>query len=285
MPFDFAPSEEQRMLVETARQFLDKEIYPFEREVDRAGEVPEELGRQIALRAKAVGLFAANMPESVGGGGLDNVSLALLDRELGKVGWGLRGYVARPSAILMGCRGEQVERYLLPCVKGERKECFALTEPGAGSDVMSMTTKATRDGDGYRIDGSKHFITGVGVPDFAIVFASTGVDETGKRPRKRVTAFLVDRGTKGFEMRRGPRCVSYRAYNNYELSFSDCRVPGSQVLGEEGKGFELANKWLADTASWWPARVAARPSGCCKWPPNGPPRASSSARPSAASRA
>jgi alkylation response protein AidB-like acyl-CoA dehydrogenase len=89
------------------------------------------------------------------------------------------------------------------------------------------------------------------VPDFAIVFAVTGIEEDARadgkrRPRKRITAFLVDRGTPGFKMRRGPRCVSYRAYCNFELAFSDCRVPAAQILGEEGQGFALANEWLAD---------------------------------------
>jgi acyl-CoA dehydrogenase len=175
------------------------------------------------------------------------VTLALFDREMGKTSWSLRGYVGRPSAILMGCNEEQRERYLLPTVGGERHECFALTEPGAGSDAMSITTRAVRDGDDFVINGAKHFISGVGVPDFTILFAVTGMDDTPKGPRKRITAFLIDRGTKGFEMRRGPHCTSYRAYNNYELSFADCRVNARQVLGEEGKGFALAGEWLADT--------------------------------------
>ena len=187
------------------------------------------------------------LPDSVGGGGLDPVGLALLDRELGKAGWALRGYVGRPSAILMACAGEQRERYLRACVRGERHECFALTEPGAGSDAMAIATRAVRDGTDYVLNGTKHFISGVSVPDFAIVFAVTGMEEAPKGPRKRISAFLVDRGTAGFEMRRGPRCVSYRAYNNFELSFADCRVATGQMLGEEGRGFNLANEWLADT--------------------------------------
>jgi acyl-CoA dehydrogenase len=247
VPIDFSLSDEQKMLVATTRQFLEREIHPHEAEVDRTGEVPEELGRQIQERAIAQGLYAGNMPESVGGGGLDAVSLTLFDRELGKASWALRGYVGRPSAILMACNDEQRERYLLPAVRGERHECFALTEPGAGSDAMSISTRAVRDGGDYVINGTKHFISGVGVPDFTILFAVTGVDDTPKGPRKRITAFLVDRDTEGFEMRRGPRCTSYRAYNNFQLTFTDCRVSARQVLGEEGKGFDLANRWLADT--------------------------------------
>ena len=247
MPIDFSLTSEQRLLLDSLKAFVEREIYPHEAEVDRAGEVPPELGKQIRQRALAQGLYAANLPEAVGGGGLDHVTQALFDRELGKASWALTGWVGRPSAILMACRDGQRDRYLLATVRGERHECFALTEPGAGSDVMAIATRAVREGGDYILNGTKHFISGVGVPDFAILFAVTGTDETAKGPRKRMTAFLVDRGTKGFEMRRGPRCVSYRAYNNYELVLTDCRVSANRILGEEGRGLELANEWLADT--------------------------------------
>jgi alkylation response protein AidB-like acyl-CoA dehydrogenase len=246
MTFAFAPSEEQRLLSETVRRFVETELIPHEAEVDRLGEVPPELGDQIRDRALAQGLFAANMPEDVGGGGLDNVSLALFDREMGKASWAVRGFVARPSNILLACVDGQRERYLLPTIRGERKECFALSEPGAGSDAMAIETRAERDGSGWRLNGRKHFASAPKLPDFAIVFAVTGVDQAKSGPRKRITAFLVDRGDAGFTLNRGPRCVSYRAYHNYELVFDDCRLGPDRVLGEEGRGFDLANTWLAD---------------------------------------
>ena len=244
MAFDFSQTDEQRMLVDTVRQFIEKEIFPYEREVDRAGVMPPDLAKQIKARAKDMGLYAANMPEEVGGGGLDVMSQMLMERELGKCNWALQKFIGRPSAILMACKDEQREKYLFPTVKGEKMEVFALTEPGAGSDAMSITTRAEADGDDYVLTGGKHFISGVGIPDFAIVFAVTGVDETKRGPRKRITAFLVDQGTPGFEIRRGPRCVSYRAYDNYELFFDNVRLNKRQILGEEGKGFDLANEWL-----------------------------------------
>ncbi len=244
MAFDFSQTDEQRMLVETVRQFIEKEIYPYEREVDRAGVMSPDLAKQIKSRAKDVGLYAANMPEEVGGGGLDVMSQMLMERELGKCNWALQKFVGRPSAILMACRDEQVEKYLLPTVRGEKMEVFALTEPGAGSDAMSISTRAEADGDDYILNGNKHFISGIGLPDFAIVFTVTGVDETKRGPRKRVTAFLIDRDTPGFDIRRGPRCVSYRSYDNYELFFDNVRLNKRQILGEEGKGFTLANQWL-----------------------------------------
>ena len=156
----------------------------------------------------------------------------------------------------MVCAGEQVERYLQPCVTGDKKEVFALTEPGAGSDILSMATTAKRDGSDFVINGSKHFISSPVEPDFAILFAWTGVEQTKKGERKLVTAFLVDKGTPGFEIRRGPRCAAQRAYHTWQLFFSDCRVPETQILGAEGEGFALADKWLRMGRVW----VAA---ACC----------------------
>jgi acyl-CoA dehydrogenase len=244
MPFDFQPTDEQRLLVETTRAFVEKELYPVEREVDKLGYVPKEIGNAIKEKAKALGLYAANMPESVGGGGLDVMSQMLFERELGKANWAVQKFVGRPSYILMAAKDEQVEKYLLPTVRGEKSEVFALTEPGAGSDAMSITTRAEADGDDYVLNGGKHFITGVWEPDFAIVFTVTGIDETKRGPRKRITAFLVDRDTPGFTIRRGPRCVSYRAYDNWELFFDNVRLNKRQILGEEGKGFDVASEWL-----------------------------------------
>jgi acyl-CoA dehydrogenase len=247
MAFDFSPSEEQTMLIETIRQFMADEIFPHEREVERLGEVPLELGKQIQKRSKEMGLFAANMPAEVGGGGLDYVSVTLMDRELGKSTWGLMGWVGRPSEILNACRDDQREAYLFPVIRGERKEAFALTEPGAGSDAMGIQTRAVKDGSDYVINGSKHFITCASRPDFVILFTVTGIDETPKGARKRITAFLVDTDTKGFDLRLGPRAVGHRSYRNYQLAFNDCRVPARNILGEEGKGFDQAGQWLSNT--------------------------------------
>lgn len=247
MAWDFTPTEEQGMLVDSVRQFMEKEIFPHEREIERRGEIPIELGKQIQKRAKEQGLHAANMPEDAGGGGLDFLSATLMDRELGKSTWGLVGWVGRPSEILNACVGDQRDAYLLPTVRGERKEAFGLTEPNAGSDAMSIQTRATSDGSDYLINGSKHFISCVTKPDFVILFTVTGIDKTPKGERKRITCFLVDVGTPGFDIRRGPKPVSHRAYHNYQLSFDACRVPARNILGEEGKGFELAGQWLSNT--------------------------------------
>ena len=150
----------------------------------------------------------------------------------------------------MACDAEQRERYLLPAVRGEKRELFALTEPGAGSDVMGMKTNARRDGADWILNGSKHFISGPCMPDFAIVFAATGEDETPRGPRKRVTAFLVDVGAPGFECREGTKCVSYKGYKNYQLSFDNVRLGPGQILGEEGRGLELSGQWLGMGRIW-----------------------------------
>ncbi len=128
----------------------------------------------------------------------------------------------------------------------------------AGSDIMSMSTRAVPDGDDYVINGSKHFISAHVLPDFAIVFAVTGVDETERGPRKRITAFLVDRGTEGFDITLGPLCMSQRAYRTYQLSFDDCRVSKNQVLGKEGEGLDLANKWLFMGRVWVGAQCCGK---------------------------
>ena len=243
-------SHENELLLKTLREFMDSEIYPHEDEVDRLGEVPEELGQQIQQRSIEAGLFAANLPERVGGGGLDKTAMALMEREYGKTTHALHSWIARPTEILLACTGDQIDNYLLPCVSGEKRELFALTEPEAGSDVMGMKSNARRDGNGWILNGSKHFISGPCLPDFAIVFAATGVDETPRGPRKRVTAFLVDVGVKGFSIQEGTHCVSYRGYKTYELFFDNVKLGPDQILGEEGRGLELSGQWLGMGRIW-----------------------------------
>jgi len=244
---DFSLSDEQRMLVETVRAFVEKELAPHESEVEKTNQVPPALIATIHAKAKAAGLYAANMPEELGGGGLDAVSLALMERELGRTSFALQYAVARPSNILRACKGEQIERYLLPAIRGERVECLALTEPGAGSDLRSMKTRAVREGDHFVINGTKHFISYADVADFAILFAASGEEETKHGAKKKITSFLVDKGIPGFEVRMGPHSVSHRGFHHCELVFADCRIHERQILGEEHHGFDVANEWLGAT--------------------------------------
>ncbi len=244
---DFELTAEQRLIVETVRDFVEQELYPHEDEVERLDEVPDELARSIRGKAIASGLYAANMPAELGGGGLDPLSVVLVERELGRASYALQMLVERPSNILQACQGEQRERYLRPAIRGERHDCVAMTEPGAGSDVRSMTTTAVRRGGDYVVNGSKHFISHADVADFVILFAATGVEQTPRGPKKLITTLLVDKGAPGLEVRRGPHCVSNRGYHQCELVFTDCRVPAANRLGEEGRGFELMGQWLGAT--------------------------------------
>jgi acyl-CoA dehydrogenase len=241
---DFGLDDEQRAIVDTVRAFVTKELYPHEDEVDRLGDVPPELVDEIRSKALKAGLYAANMPADLGGGGLDAVGMTLVERELGRASYALQWLVARPSNILQACEGQQREEYLLPSIRGERHDCLAMTEPGAGSDVRSMTTRAVLDGDDYVVDGTKHFISNADKADFVILFAATGSDETSRGARKRITGFLVDLDSPGLTVTKGSSSVSHRGYHHSELSFEGCRVPVSNRLGKEGAGFDLMGEWL-----------------------------------------
>jgi len=244
---DFTLTGEQRLIVETVRSFVEDELYPHEDEVERLDEIPDGLASSIRGKALAAGLYAANMPAELGGGGLDALSMVLVERELGRASYGLQMLVERPSNILLACEGDQRERYLLPAIRGERHDCVAMTEPGAGSDVRSMTTRAVPDGGDYVINGTKHFISHADVADFIILFAATGEEHTSRGPRKLITTFLVDKAIPGLTVRRGPPCVSNRGYHQCELVFTDCRVPMASRLGAEGRGFDLLGQWLGAT--------------------------------------
>jgi acyl-CoA dehydrogenase len=240
-------STEQEMITNTVRSFVEKEIYPHEELVERNGEVPAEIAQDIKQKTLDLGFYACNFPESVGCAGLNHMDFALVERELGRGSMALNHFFGRPQNILMACKGEQIERYLMPAVRGERMDALAMTEPGAGSDVRGMKCSAVQDGTDWVVNGTKHFISGADHADFIIVFIATGEDQTPKGPKKRITAFLVDRGTKGFTIRDGYKSVSHRGYKNMILEFDDCRLPETQVLGEVDGGFEVMNTWLYAT--------------------------------------
>ncbi|MFA9232026.1 MAG: acyl-CoA dehydrogenase family protein [Microgenomates group bacterium] len=245
---NFGLSEEQQMIVDTTRAFVEKELFPHEDEVERTGVLRHDLMKEIAQKAVEAGLYAANMPEDVGGAGLDTLTWLLYEKELGKANYALHwNCVARPSNILLACTPEQREQYLFPCVRAEKHDCQAMTEPGAGSDLRGMKAFARADGDDFILNGTKHFISHADVADFAIVWVATGEEETPRGSKKLITAFLVDKGTKGFNVRDGYRNVSHRGYNNMILEFDDCRLNKRQILGELHKGFEVAGKWLGAT--------------------------------------
>jgi acyl-CoA dehydrogenase len=240
---DLAVPDDDDLLAQGVRAFVEKELQPHEALVERLDAVPDELFRELQRKAIEAGYYALNMPEEHGGAGLNARERAVTEIEFGRVSRALGIICNRPAPILKACRGDQVETYLKPTIRGERWECFALTEPGAGSDARAITTRAVRDGGDWVVNGTKQFITMAMRADFIILFAVTGMDETPKGPQKRITAFLVDKATPGITVT--PLDVlSNRGMKSCIIGFDDVRVPDRNILGEEGGGFAIAKSWI-----------------------------------------
>lgn len=231
------------MVAEGVRAFVEKELMPHEQMVETADQVPPDLFREIKAKAIASGFYAMNMPEDLGGGDLGPSLRAVAEIEFGRTTRALNIICNRPAPILKNCAGDQIESYLKPVIRGERWECFGLTEPGAGSDARQISTRAVRDGDDYIINGEKIFITMAMVADFIILFAVTGVDETPKGPRKRITCFLVDKDLPGITVR-PLDLLGNRGFKSCSIALEDVRVPARNILGEEGGGFAIAKNWI-----------------------------------------
>lgn len=245
---NFNLSEEQQMIISTTKAFVENELYPHEAEIEQTGVLRPELAEEIKAKALAAGLYAANIPEEFGGGGLDTLTWLMYEKELGRANYALHWTcVARPSNILCAGNAEQREKYLQPCLRGEKSDCLAMTEPGAGSDLRGMKGKAVADGDDYILNGTKHFISHAKEADFTIVFMATGEEETPRGPKKLISAFFVDHDNPGLTIRDGYKNVSHRGYTNAIQEFDNCRVPKSAMLGDLHKGFDVANSWLGAT--------------------------------------
>ncbi len=245
---NFALTEEQQMIIDTTKAFVEKELYPHETEVERTGHLDMDVIKDIQKKAIEAGLYAANIPEEFGGTGLDTLTWLLYEKELGKANYALHWTgVARPSNILCAGTPEQREKHLEPCVRGEKWDCMAMTEPGAGSDLRGMKATAKQEGDDWILNGTKHFISHADIADFTIVYVATGEEDTPRGKKKLITSFFVDKGTPGYTVRDGYNSVSHRGYTNSILEFDDCRIPARNMLGELHKGFEVANDWLGAT--------------------------------------
>lgn len=236
-------TDEQRMVADGVRAFVERELMPHEEMVERADEVPPELFAELKSKAIASGFYAMNMPEEYGGGDLGQSLRVVAEIEFGRTTRALNIICNRPAPILKNCTGDQIDTYLKPVIAGERWECFGLTEPGAGSDARQIATKAVRDGDDYVINGEKIFITMAMVADFIILFAVTGVDETPRGPRKRITCFLVDKNLPGVTVR-PLELLGNRGFRSCSIALEDVRVPARNILGEEGGGFSIAKDWI-----------------------------------------
>jgi acyl-CoA dehydrogenase len=240
---DFTIDSEIRMLRDTVRRFIDTKLIPLEQQVDETGRLDKATQRALTDEARQLGLFAMNMPESAGGGGLDTVQMSIVEEEFGRTMDALiRRTFGQVYPMLMACKGDQIDRYMKPTVSGDKICAMAITEPGAGSDAASITTTAVRRGNRWIINGSKHFISDGDIADYIIVMAVTDPE---KRARGGITLFLVDRDTPGFSVNRVQPMMGHRGYGHAELSFEECSIPEENVLGEVGGGFRLIMNTVA----------------------------------------
>lgn len=230
-------SDECRMVVETVRRFVQEKVQPLEMEVEQLGHIPADKLASVRQEAIDLGLYALNMPEEVGGGGLSTFDMCLVEEQLGQTSDALiRRIFGQAYPMLMACKGDRVDRYLKPTVTGEKICAMAITEPGAGSDAASISTTARLENGEWVLNGTKHFISDGDIADYVIVMALTDPE---KRARGGITLFLVDRNTPGFSVARNQPMMGHRGYGHAELVFSDCRIPEDAVLGEVGAGFKL----------------------------------------------
>ncbi|HCJ09562.1 MAG TPA: butyryl-CoA dehydrogenase [Clostridiales bacterium] len=238
---DFALSEEHRMVQRIAREFAEKEVAPHIRENDEKGF----FDRRLLDRMGELGLLGMCLPEKYGGGGLDYISLAVASEELERVDTSLRVVLSVhiglcSLGILQWGTEDQRKRYLPDLAQGRRIGAFGLTEPNAGSDVAALEATAVRDGDEYVLNGEKTWISLADVADTFLVFAYT---DKSKRHRG-ISAFIVERGFKGFSSSSIHGKLGVRAGNTGSLVLEDCRVPAANLLGEEGEGFKIAMSCL-----------------------------------------
>jgi butyryl-CoA dehydrogenase len=251
---DFALTQEQELIRASAREFVDREVVPHAREWDRA----EEMDRSIVAKLAEIGFLGSALPSAYGGMGLDTVSYCLVMEELGRADSSVRGIVS----VNVGLVGKtiarwgtdaQQEEWLPRLASGETLGCYALTEPGAGSDPSGLATRAEPDGDGWRLSGSKIFITLGTWAGVALVFART---EAG------VTCFLVPTGAEGFTSRQIKGKLGLRAQDTGEIFLDGVRVPADAVLGDDGGGMKVALSALDNGRISLAAGCAGIAQGC-----------------------
>ena len=251
---NFRLTEEQRMVQRTVREFVENELMPLEYDVlrnEREGKpgISREKIRELQLKAKEMGFWGINTPEEYGGANLGYMMQALIAMELART-FVPFSFGGSADNILYYCNEEQKKKYLIPVINGEKRSCFAFTEPGAGSDTRSIRTRAVKDGDEWVINGEKIFITNGNEADFAMVFAVTDPDRGG---REGVTCFLVDREM-GWKSEYIP---TMGEWGPAALVFDNVRVPEENILGELHKGYNLGMQWIG-LARWM---VGARAVG------------------------
>ncbi len=234
-------SEEHELLRESVRRFAEEVVAPRAKEIDESGEFPLEFFR----RAGELGLAGVAVPETYGGAGMDSLAYCLVIEEISRV-CATSGVILSVNnslvcdPLLKYGTEEQKARLLVPLASGEKLGCFALTEPGAGSDAAGLRTTAVRDGEDYVLDGNKVFITNGTHADLAIVFATV---DPSKR-HKGITAFVVPTDSPGLSRGKHEYKLGVNASGTTELAFAGCRVPAANRLGQEGEGFKVAMSTL-----------------------------------------
>jgi glutaryl-CoA dehydrogenase (non-decarboxylating) len=237
MPIDFSLTDEQRLLQDTVRAFVDERVLPVAIEND----INHKLDMDLIQGMAELGILGIVVPEEYGGAGLDFVCEAIACEEIERGEAAFRTLISvhvglNSMPLLKYGTEEQKQRWLTPQAKGEKLACFGLTEPGAGSDVAAMRTTARREGDTYVLNGQKNWISYATVADHALVFAKTDPGAGNKG----VTAFMLEKGTKGFTSRETQNKLGIWAGSTGELFFENVEVPVENMIGEEGRGFEVA---------------------------------------------
>lgn len=232
----FALSQEQKLLVETARRFVASELIPLEEEVEARRALDPVKARAIFEKSKAVGLYAINIPAEYGGGGLSTVDTCLVEEQFGHTTDILiRRAFGNVYEVLLLANAKQRQRWLEPAVRGERTFSLCFTEPGAGSDAAAIRTRAVRKGDGWLLSGQKIFISDAAFSDFFVVSALTD---------KGISLFLVDKGMPGFTVGADQPMMGLAGTSHLELSFDNVALGSEHLLGEEGKGLRHALETL-----------------------------------------
>ena len=238
---DFTLSKEHEMARQLFKDFAENEVKPLAQEVDEQERFPRETVEKMAR----YGFLGIPVPKEYGGQGADPLTYAMCVEELSKV-CGTTGVIVSAHTslcvdpIMTFGTEEQKQKYLVPLAKGEKLGAFGLTEPGAGTDAQGQQTKAVLDGDEWVLNGSKCFITNGKEADVYVIFAVTGKIEKRGKMMKEISAFIVEKGTPGFTFGTKENKMGIRGSSTYELIFTDCRIPKDNLLGKQGKGFNIA---------------------------------------------
>ena len=238
---DFSLSKEHEMARQLFKDFAETEVKPLAQEIDQEHRFPRETVDKLAK----YGFLGIPVPKELGGQGCDVLTYAMCVEELSKV-CGTTGVIVSAHTslcvdpIMTFGTDEQKQKYVVPLAKGEKLGAFGLTEPGAGTDAQGQQTKAVLDGDEWVLNGSKCFITNGKEADVYVIFAVTGKIEKRGKMMKEISAFIVEKGTPGFTFGTKENKMGICGSATYELIFTDCRIPKENLLGQQGKGFNIA---------------------------------------------